>query len=640
MSEIEVSPEELDIQKAFVQKAEKLFKSFRKYNPNKVLLEQIISKPHNFTIFEFYGSNILHDMADYFQAGITQQSETDSQNFMIFVKKLYMMLTDRQKHKFQAKFIVVWQKFKVDYSSFFEKVSKDFHKILTHNFDILMETEEEVQDSVLQEIRWAILLSPAATFVKMLLRAARAPHIIPSVLKICRMVSELYGQKLKMWHSQFEVDTPEPLLCAVFRRLIFEGRASFKTTEEWENVDLISIAFLEHELIDHENCTTFPPLMKSADLLDVILCQLCSPNRTPTKSIDIISRICNRILEPENLESPDLRFATSIRDQPVDGLFLTPTIIHKLLKLGEEFYGKSQNITENLYHSLKSIGFKMREKEVVFDEETYELILESDLQQAPWWLEYAMLTWFGPALGVRKRRLPTEIFQALSEDSDRDEEFEEIHTEEEIENSNSPAEVYFFKLFQLALVDVSAAAELFHRGCTLPRLHDVDLTELLERVMWEEDVKKLPVNPDERHKFGCLVADILRTVEHKGPRKFNDALIDALLSGSNSAEEETVVPASAVFPIETIKALEQPLPIVYKWPEHGRGFLQYTVGWLPFRRPINTVIGAPIRVKRVENPSKEQIDKLHAEYVQKLTKLFEDHKQKYGVAKETQILIK
>uniref|UniRef100_A0A8R1ECS7 Acyltransferase n=2 Tax=Caenorhabditis japonica TaxID=281687 RepID=A0A8R1ECS7_CAEJA len=44
----------------------------------------------------------------------------------------------------------------------------------------------------------------------------------------------------------------------------------------------------------------------------------------------------------------------------------------------------------------------------------------------------------------------------------------------------------------------------------------------------------------------------------------------------------------------------------------GRGFLQYTVGWLPFRRPINTVIGAPIRVKRVENPSKEQIDKLHA----------------------------
>lgn len=73
---------------------------------------------------------------------------------------------------------------------------------------------------------------------------------------------------------------------------------------------------------------------------------------------------------------------------------------------------------------------------------------------------------------------------------------------------------------------------------------------------------------------------------------------------------------------------------------HGRGFFQLTFGYLPFRKPIDTVVGAPIPVEKVENPTKEQIDELHTIYCQKLTELFDEHKEKYGVEKDVPLVLR
>ncbi|CAP39053.1 Protein CBG22471 [Caenorhabditis briggsae] len=83
------------------------------------------------------------------------------------------------------------------------------------------------------------------------------------------------------------------------------------------------------------------------------------------------------------------------------------------------------------------------------------------------------------------------------------------------------------------------------------------------------------------------------------------------------------------------KSMGTALPMV-----KGRGFLQYTFGFLPFRRPINTVIGAPITVEKTENPTKEQIEKLHEQYVEKLVELFEEHKQRFGISKDVNLVLK
>jgi 1-acyl-sn-glycerol-3-phosphate acyltransferase len=67
----------------------------------------------------------------------------------------------------------------------------------------------------------------------------------------------------------------------------------------------------------------------------------------------------------------------------------------------------------------------------------------------------------------------------------------------------------------------------------------------------------------------------------------------------------------------------------------GRGVFNYSYGMLPHRRPIHTVIGKPIEVTKIEEPSTEQIDRLHAIYIEELVKLFDEHKVHYLADKNT-----
>lgn len=63
----------------------------------------------------------------------------------------------------------------------------------------------------------------------------------------------------------------------------------------------------------------------------------------------------------------------------------------------------------------------------------------------------------------------------------------------------------------------------------------------------------------------------------------------------------------------------------------GRGVFQYTFGILPFRTPLTTVIGSPIRVEKTEGePTLEQVDAMHAKYCVELRKLYDTHKKTYG----------
>lgn len=52
-------------------------------------------------------------------------------------------------------------------------------------------------------------------------------------------------------------------------------------------------------------------------------------------------------------------------------------------------------------------------------------------------------------------------------------------------------------------------------------------------------------------------------------------------------------------------------------------------GFIPFKHPLVTVIGQPIKVERVDNPSQEQIDNLHSVYIAKLQDLYDAHKNEY-----------
>ncbi|XP_056665304.1 acyl-CoA wax alcohol acyltransferase 1 [Monodelphis domestica] len=70
---------------------------------------------------------------------------------------------------------------------------------------------------------------------------------------------------------------------------------------------------------------------------------------------------------------------------------------------------------------------------------------------------------------------------------------------------------------------------------------------------------------------------------------------------------------------------------------YGRGFFQDSWGLLPFPKPIVTIVGEPIIVPRIENPSQETVDKYHTLYTEALRKLFDEHKTQYGVSKTQEL---
>ncbi|XP_053316637.1 diacylglycerol O-acyltransferase 2-like [Spea bombifrons] len=72
----------------------------------------------------------------------------------------------------------------------------------------------------------------------------------------------------------------------------------------------------------------------------------------------------------------------------------------------------------------------------------------------------------------------------------------------------------------------------------------------------------------------------------------------------------------------------------------GRGiFSSSSRGIMPLRRAINTVVGKPIPVPKIENPSEQQVDTYHALYVSSLQELFDTHKQGFGLRQEESLIL-
>lgn len=62
----------------------------------------------------------------------------------------------------------------------------------------------------------------------------------------------------------------------------------------------------------------------------------------------------------------------------------------------------------------------------------------------------------------------------------------------------------------------------------------------------------------------------------------------------------------------------------------GRGVFQYAFGFLPRRHPITVVVGRPISVDKVENPSEAQVNQLHKQYLEALQSLYKEYNPIYG----------
>lgn len=62
---------------------------------------------------------------------------------------------------------------------------------------------------------------------------------------------------------------------------------------------------------------------------------------------------------------------------------------------------------------------------------------------------------------------------------------------------------------------------------------------------------------------------------------------------------------------------------------HGRGVFNYDVGMMPYRHPLNIVVGAPIHVRQSSHVDDAEIDRLHTLYVAEVQKLWDQYKDEF-----------
>ncbi|EAW19394.1 diacylglycerol acyltransferase type 2A [Aspergillus fischeri NRRL 181] len=75
---------------------------------------------------------------------------------------------------------------------------------------------------------------------------------------------------------------------------------------------------------------------------------------------------------------------------------------------------------------------------------------------------------------------------------------------------------------------------------------------------------------------------------------------------------------------------------------HARGVFNYDVGLMPYRRPLNIVVGRPIQVVQQRDRDKideTYIDGLHAKYIQELRRLWEQYKDVFAKDRISEIEI-
>ncbi|KAI8454414.1 diacylglycerol acyltransferase-domain-containing protein, partial [Phakopsora pachyrhizi] len=63
---------------------------------------------------------------------------------------------------------------------------------------------------------------------------------------------------------------------------------------------------------------------------------------------------------------------------------------------------------------------------------------------------------------------------------------------------------------------------------------------------------------------------------------------------------------------------------------HGRGIFNYSLGLLPYRHRIVSVVGNPIRVEQNKGPTIEEIEKVQILYINELTRIWDKYKDVYA----------
>lgn len=105
------------------------------------------------------------------------------------------------------------------------------------------------------------------------------------------------------------------------------------------------------------------------------------------------------------------------------------------------------------------------------------------------------------------------------------------------------------------------------------------------------------------------------------------SLVPVIAFGENSLYDQVKNdPTSKLYQIQTFvkNKIGFTIPLM-----HARGIFNYDFGIIPYRRPVNIVVGKPIDIPYLPEPTEDEVEKYHGIYVDSVKKLFNDHKDKF-----------
>ncbi|TFB05843.1 Diacylglycerol O-acyltransferase 2A [Trichoderma ghanense] len=116
-------------------------------------------------------------------------------------------------------------------------------------------------------------------------------------------------------------------------------------------------------------------------------------------------------------------------------------------------------------------------------------------------------------------------------------------------------------------------------------------------------------------------------------------LVPVLAFGENDLYDQLspkTHPMVHKFQMFVLKVFKFTLPAL-----HGRGILNYDVGLMPYRRPVNVVVGKPIRIdaEPCEQPLQEDVDRYHDLYMEEIEKIWEAYKDQFAKDRASELVI-
>lgn len=72
---------------------------------------------------------------------------------------------------------------------------------------------------------------------------------------------------------------------------------------------------------------------------------------------------------------------------------------------------------------------------------------------------------------------------------------------------------------------------------------------------------------------------------------------------------------------------------------HARGVFNYDIGLMPYRRPLNIVVGKAIKVAQQGKPDDSYVDEIHALYVCELERIWQEWKDEFAMERTSELEI-